>query len=346
MRIVRRPRVRVGVVGCGVVADYGHIPAIRRAAEAELVAFAEPDAARRRAQADKYHLPAFAGFEEMADRVEMDAVSICTQPDVKASLLGVAASRGLHAFCEKPLTDTVEQAERAVRLMDEAGLLIGVAFVYRGKPVVQRMRALVGEGAIGRLRAVHIENLWDYHGLRDAAERGGRRRRALRNLGALDCGVHHLDLARYLSGGEYDRISAVGAIVESANVWPDHILIQAVMDNGVLVSIAESAVWGYTAAERPAYEQSYRLVGERGVLAVHTGDWSGEKDSVTLRVVSGCEQWTETLSAGKAWDQSYRAFFRAILGRSVEHPLLADGRDALINMRVAEEVIAQCTGRR
>jgi len=342
LRTVQRPTVRVGVVGCGVVADYGHIPAIHRAAEAELVAFADPDPQRRGQQADRYGLPAFASFEEMAGRVEMDAVSVCTQPDVRLDMVRIAAAHGLHAFCEKPLTDTVAQAEQLVRLMEEGGLFVGVAFVYRGKKTVQRLAELVREGAIGRLRAVHIENLWDYHGLRDEAERGDRRRRALRNLGTLDCGVHDLDLARYLSGGEYEEVRAVGAIVESANPFPDHVIAHGRMDNGVLVSIAESAVWGYTAKDRPVYEQSYRMVGDDGVLAVHSGDWRKGHDTNELRVVSGPEQWTETLPAGKAWDETCRQFFQIVLGREPAHRFLADGRDGLINMRIAREIVAQC----
>ena len=339
---VQRPIVRVGVVGCGVVADYGHIPAIHRGPEAELVGFADPDEQRRRRQAARYDRPAFASFEEMAQRVEMDAVAVCTQPDVKLDMIRIAADHGLHAFCEKPLTDTVAQAEQLVRLMDDRGLFVGVAFVYRGKQTVQRMAELVREGAIGRLRAVHIENLWDYHGLRDQAERGDRRRRALRNLGTLDCGVHDLDLARHLTGGEYEEVRAVGAIVEAANPYPDHVIIQARMTSGVLVSIAESAVWGYTAKDRPVYEQSYRMVGDNGVLAVHAGDWSQGHDTNELRVVSGAEQWTERLAAGKAWDETYHQFFQIVLGRDPPHRFIADGRDALINMRVAREIVAQC----
>jgi predicted dehydrogenase len=342
MKTVKRDRVRVGVVGCGVVASYGHIPAISRIAEAQIVGFADPDKARREAESAKYGAPAFATFEQMAASVELDAVSIPTHPNIKLDMIRIAAAKGLHAFCEKPLTDTIEQAEEIMRLMDSAGLFVGIAFVYRGKQTVQRMAELVREGAIGKLRAVHIENLWDYHGLRDAAERGNRRHRALENLGTLDCGVHDLDLGRYLSGGEYGRIQAVGTIVEKANRYPDHIAMHSVMSNGVLVTVEESAVWGYTAKERPVYEQSYRMVGEYGVLSVGFGDWGTAHQSATLRVVSGERQWSEQLTSDKAWDDTYRQFFQIILGREPAHRFIADGRDGLVNMRVAREVVAQC----
>ena len=341
MHLVAHTPIRVGVVGCGVVADYGHIPTIDRNPHTELVGFADPNPERRNAQADKYGKPAFASFEEMVQAVELDAVTVTTQPDVKLEMVRIAAQHGLHAFCEKPLTDTVEQAEELVQLMDEAELFCGVAFVYRGKQDVQRMVELVREGAIGRLRAVHIQNLWDYHGLRDQAMRGDRRHRALQNLGTLDCGVHDLDLARYMSGGDFAELRAMGSIVEQANRFPDHIITQARMTNGVLVSIEESAVWGYTAAERPHYVQAYRMLGENGVIeSTHTS--MNSPDSGTLAVVSGEKQWTEAVASAKAWDLIYGQFYDIIRGAPPEHRIIADCHDALLNMHAAREVIEQC----
>lgn len=342
LKTVQKGPVRVGVVGCGVVAGYGHIPAIDRCDNAELVGFADPNEDRRTAEAEKYGKPAFASFEEMVSSVEMDAVSIPTQPNIKLDMIRIAAANGLHAFCEKPLTDTVEQAEELMQLMDDAGLFVGMAFVYRGKETVQRMMQLVREGAIGQLKAVHIENMWDYHGLRDQAERGDRRHRALQNMGTLDCGVHDLDLARYLSGGEYGAVHAVGTIVEKANSYPDHLMMSARMSNGVVVSVEESAVWGYTADERPVYPQNYRMVGESGTLWVEFGDWRDGHEDARLRVVSGAKQWEESLKAGKAWDETYHQFFQVILGQEPEHRFVADGHDALTNMRIAADVVAQC----
>ncbi|NLF39108.1 Gfo/Idh/MocA family oxidoreductase, partial [bacterium] len=326
----------------GVVSDYGHIPAIHRSPHAKLVAFADPDKERRERQAKKYGLPCFASFDEMVKAVTLDAVSIPTQPAIKLDMIRIAAANGLHAFCEKPLTDTVEQADELVRLMDAAGLFVGVAFVYRGKSTVQRMMELIREGAIGRLRAIHIENMWDYHGLRDQAERGDRRHRALQNLGTLDCGVHDLDLARYMTDGDFASVHAVGTIIEKANSYPDHIIMHARMNNGVLVSIEESAVWGYTARERPVYHQGYHAVGDNGILSTSSGDWAAELHKSTLRVISGEKQWTESLSAEKAWDDTYNQFFQIILGQPVAHRFIADGHDALINMRIAREIVAQC----
>lgn len=337
LKVVKRDKVRMGVVGCGVVADYGHIPAIHRSEFAELVAFAEPNGERLEKQVAKYGKPGYTSFEEMLKHEELDAVAIPTQPDIKLDMCRLAAEYGLHAFCEKPLTDDVAQAQELMRVMDGQGLFVGVSFVYRGKQIIQRMMQLAHNGAIGRVRAVHIQNLWDYHGLRDANVRGDRRRRALANLGTLDCGVHHLDLARYMSGGDFETLQAVGDVIEKENPYPDHIAVQARMDNGVMVSLEESGVYGYTAQDRPTYVQSYRMIGDAGVLSAELHFEKSE-----LYVVSGEKQWREQVAADKAWDETYAQFFQVILGRQPERLFIANGHDGLINMQVAREVIAKC----
>ncbi|MCC6580221.1 MAG: Gfo/Idh/MocA family oxidoreductase [Phycisphaeraceae bacterium] len=343
IKLVRHRPVRVGVVGCGVVAEYGHIPAIHGDNLAEIVGFADPDAARRDAMASKYGKPAFAGLEEMIAGVPMDVVTLATPPSARPELIRLAASHGLHAFCEKPLADTLEQSREMVRRMDDAGLMIGMAFVYRGRADVQRMMELVREGAIGTLRAVHLENMWDYHGYRGEAwgpAYVGRRRRALRNLGTLDCGIHHLDLARYLTGSDFGDIAAIGAIVEKDNVFPDHLIVHSRMTGGVLVAIEESAVWGHTAADKPPYQQSYRMVGDQGAL--HAAPSGDDPHTATLHVVSGARQWQEILHADKAWDGVYRQFFQTLLGDPIEHLILADGHDGLAAMAAADAILRSC----
>ncbi len=91
------------------------------------------------------------------------------------------------------------------------------------------------------------------------------------------------------------------------------------------------AIW-----EIPAYS----LIGENGVL--HVGTSSLGPESSRLYVVSGEKQWMEDGQAAKAWDTTYGQFFQIILGREMKNRFIADGHDALANMRIAREVIAQC----
>ena len=82
------------------------------------------------------------------------------------------------------------------------------------------------------------------------------------------------------------------------------------------------------------------MVGENGVLAAGH-DFGGHK-GCTLEIISGEKQWAEEVSGEKAWDECYHQFAQIIGGDPVPHRFQADGHDALANMKVAAEVIAQC----
>ncbi len=181
MKTVASDTVRIGVAGCGVVSGYGHLPAIHEIPGFRLVAVADPDEDRRQAQANQYGVPAYPDLAAMLAKERLDAVSLPVQPDIKLELVRLAARHGLHVFSEKPLSDTVEQAEEIVRLMADADCFLAIAFIYRGKEVIRRMKTLIDDGAIGTLQALHIDNLWDYHELRDPTL-APRRRRALANM--------------------------------------------------------------------------------------------------------------------------------------------------------------------
>ena len=157
-------------------------------------------------------------------------------------------------------------------------------------------------------------------------------------MGTLDCGVHDLDLARFMSGSDFGPISAIGAIVEPCNKFPDHIAMQSRMKNGVMVTVEESAVWGFTAKETPGYQQSYRMVGGNGVLAARH-DFASKPAKFILEVVSGEKQWREEVGGEKAWDDTYRQFFQVITGEEPVNRFIADGHDALANMKAAQRVI-------
>jgi D-galactose 1-dehydrogenase/L-arabinose 1- dehydrogenase len=89
-------KIRVGLVGLGKIARDQHLPALAADSRYELVATASPDGASA-------GVPAFAGLEALlAAGIELDAVSLCTPPAVRAGLARQALAAGLHVMLEKP----------------------------------------------------------------------------------------------------------------------------------------------------------------------------------------------------------------------------------------------------
>src|SRR5438128_6752030 len=105
-----RAPLRVGMVGCGYI-SYQHGPAWLGSPDAELVALCDADLGRARARGAEWGVErCYVDPAEMIARERLDAVDIVTRPDTHQALVGIAAERGCHVTCQKPLAATLDEA--------------------------------------------------------------------------------------------------------------------------------------------------------------------------------------------------------------------------------------------
>jgi predicted dehydrogenase len=146
--------VRVGIVGC----NYGRLvllPAFRADPRCEVVALAGSDAARtlELARASDIRL-AFGDWRELVAHADVDAVAIATTPALQPEIAVSALERGKPVFAEKPMAADVAGAARMAKA---AGLLAtGIDFNFSAIVSFRKAKALLEEGAIGRLRHVAV----------------------------------------------------------------------------------------------------------------------------------------------------------------------------------------------
>ncbi|MFB6589960.1 MULTISPECIES: Gfo/Idh/MocA family protein [Streptomyces] len=148
-------------------------------------------------------------------RDDVQLVDICTPGDSHAEIAVAALEAGKHVLCEKPLANTVEEAEAMVAAAERAaarGQVAMVGFNYRRVPAAAYARSLVAEGRLGRLRHVRVRYLQDW--LVDPAfPLTWRLRKESAGSGALgDLGAHAVDLAQYLTG---EAVAGVSALTET-----------------------------------------------------------------------------------------------------------------------------------
>jgi predicted dehydrogenase len=147
-------------------------------------------------------------------RDDIQLIDISAPGDMHAPIAIAALQAGKHVLCEKPLANTLAEAEAMAAAADAAyssGARAMVGFNYRRVPALALARRLVEEGRIGTLRHLRAVYLQDWLVDPDApmtwrmqAERAGS--------GALgDLGAHIVDLARYLTGDEITGVSALSA---------------------------------------------------------------------------------------------------------------------------------------
>lgn len=151
-------------------------------------------------------------WRKLIERDDIDLIDICTPGDTHADIAIAALEAGKHVLCEKPLANTVEEAERMSAAAEEAarhGIRAMVGFTYRRTPAVSFARELVDAGRIGAIRHVRGQYLQDW--LSDAeAPLTWRMDKAKAGSGALgDIGAHVLDMAQFVTGSSISSVSGV-----------------------------------------------------------------------------------------------------------------------------------------
>src|SRR5215216_5223750 len=143
-------RVRTGLIGCGKIAAI-HAMALNTLPTAEFVACCDQDFGRATALAAKYEVPqVFDDAEKMLRDGGVDAVLICAPHPAHEPLVVAAAQAGVHVLCEKPISVTVDAADRMVDAANQAGINFGVIFQRRFWPASQRVRQAIDAGRLGK----------------------------------------------------------------------------------------------------------------------------------------------------------------------------------------------------
>ena len=154
-------------------------------------------------------------WRRLVERDDIDLIDICTPGDSHAEIAIAALQAGKHVLCEKPLANTVEEAEQmaaAASSAAERGVWAMCGFTYRRTPALALARQLVEAGRIGTIRQVRAQYLQDW--LHDPdAPMTWRLDKSKSGSGALgDLGAHLVDTAQWLTG---QGIIGVSAILET-----------------------------------------------------------------------------------------------------------------------------------
>lgn len=177
-----------------------------------LAAIAGRDAHAVRAAADKHGWAAAeTDWRALIARDDVQLVDICTPGDSHAEIAIAALEAGKHVLCEKPLANSVAEAQAMVTAAEAArsrGQLAMVGFNYRRVPALTFARRLIADGRLGTLRHVRVSYLQDWLVDPDFPLTW-RLQREHAGSGALgDLGAHIVDLAQYLAGEVLVGVSA------------------------------------------------------------------------------------------------------------------------------------------
>ncbi len=219
--------------------------------------------------ADRIHSSVIAMLDAEASRSDgADVIAIMTPNDSHFEYAVAALERGFDVICDKPMTNTVAEAEALHQKVQETGLIFCLTHNYTGYPMVRQAKAMVMDGQVGDIRLVQVEYVQG--GKADATKdpdpsgelpwrydpvKGGP------SLVMGDIGTHAHNLVRFITGLEVAEVAAeVGTIVPNRLVH-DYAGAMLRFDNG-----ARGNFWVTQAAAGVENCLRIRVSGTKGTL--------------------------------------------------------------------------------
>jgi predicted dehydrogenase len=313
-----------------------------------MVALSGRSAGAARAAADQLGwAEAHTDWRALIGRPDIQLIDICTPGDTHAQIAIAALDAGQHVLCEKPLANTLAQAQDMAAAAARArtrGVRSMIGFNYRRVPAIALARQLVSAGQLGEIRQVRASYLQDW--LADPAfPLTWRLQREHAGSGALgDLGSHIVDLAQYLTGQPVTAVS--GSTVTFVAQRP---LTGAADGRTGPVTVDDAAL--FTArlgtAAIGSFEATRFAAGRKNELRL---ELNGDRGSLAFNLERLNE--LEFYEAGGAAGGEDLAGFRRILVTEPGHPYLAAwwppghvlGWDATFSHEIADLVSAIAAG--
>jgi myo-inositol 2-dehydrogenase/D-chiro-inositol 1-dehydrogenase len=330
--------LKVGLIGCGRIAQSVHLNVVDRLPGVALMALAEADDQRRTEASRRVpRARAFADYHELLEQPDVEAVLICLPNDLHAAAAAAAFAQGKHVYLEKPLATDLTEAERVLAAWQRSGQVGMIGFNYRFNPLFQAVRQQLQAGRLGEL--VGARSIFS-----TAARALPDWKQTRRNGGGvlLDLASHHIDLIHFFFE---QSVCEVATSIRSQRSEDDTAVLQLRLADGLLIQ----SFFSLSAVE----EDRFEIYGQGGKLAVDRYlSLDVEITGPTLerarwkRLAHGVRSLVHSPYALKkilspANEPSYQAaltrFVEAIGGQQPARPDLSDGYRSLAVIEAAEE---------
>ena len=221
-------KIRVGIVGCGFIANGKHLPSMARIEGVEAVAFCDLIIEKAQDSAKKFGTPdalVCVDYHDLLARPDIDAVHVCT-PNISHAEISVAALKaGKHVMCEKPMAKTAAEAKAMLDASKATGKLLTIGYQNRYRPDSLFMKDLcvsgeLGEVYFGKAFATRRRGVPTWGVFMDKEKQGGGP--------LIDLATHALDLTMWMMdnyepvtvlGSTFDKIAKIGSPANGMGPW-------------------------------------------------------------------------------------------------------------------------------
>ena len=264
--------VKIGILGCGKIAQVRHIPEYAANPGCELKGFYNPTKSLAEDMAARYGGVAYDTAEELLRAPEIDAVSVCAANYAHAELTVRALKAGKHVLCEKPMAVTLSDCKEMVRVSKETGKFLMIGQNQRLTRAHRLAKRMIADGEIGKV--LTFRTTFGHGGPETWAIKPGKDTwffdKTKAAMGAMaDLGIHKTDLIQFLLDAKVVRTTARLATLDKCGAdgnligVDDNAICIYDMANGVIGTMTAS--WTYYAAE----DNSTVLYGTKGEMRIY-----------------------------------------------------------------------------
>ncbi len=344
--------IKVGIIGCGGIANGKHMPNLKRIENLEIVAFCDIDIARAQAAAEKFGVEGAKVFEDYHDLLameEIEVVHVCTPNSSHAPITIDAFAAGKHVYCEKPMAKTYADALKMCEAAEKAGKLLSIGYQTRSRSEYQLARNLVKQGVLGDIYYVKARNLrrrgvptWGV--FLDYEKQGGGP--------MIDIGTHSIDSALFIidnyevesvTGVSYRKIGAKGCETHNGRLFTeeeyqveDSAMGFVRFKNGCAMTIEAS--WSINMEQTGS---TPIVVGDKAGLCFDDDDnivVNGEVNGSLYTQHFETNKYTRDLFKGDDMRDSAYDMAQWISAVTEGTPLLAPGRKAAVVSQIIEAI--------
>lgn len=332
----RSEAIRVGVIGCGVIAYWVYLRLLQKTAGVQLVVASDPDRAARERAATIARVPIVPDARELIHNPDIDAIVICAPTGLHAELAVTALENGKHVFIEKPIATTSKDAQRVIDAADRSGLTAMVGLSRRLHPLYLQAKKMIAGDELGAIHAIQSAFC---EPIPPNAMSAWRKSRREGGGVLLDLGSHHFDLARWFLN---DEITSVECATDSDDTDYHTARVSLAMKGGATVQSFFSF--------RTARADYLEFIGERGTLLLDrhrpalglrvARRWGYGTRTQTVMPDASSAKWRIRRLASPSYEPSYAnaltSFVAAIHGEPYAGATLADAARSLDVVLAAE----------
>lgn len=263
--------IKVGIIGCGRIAQERHLPEYAENPHAEIAAVYDLNYERAKETAALYQAEVCRNVEDLLNDPGIDAVSICVANAFHCEMALKAFRAGKHVLCEKPMAVTLGECEQMVSEAKKAGRFLMIGHNQRLSPAHRKAKELLTKGEIGNILTfrttfghggpeswtVDRKNNWFFD-------------KSKAVFGAMaDLGIHKTDLIQFLTGKKIKKVTARMDTLHKKDAEGNFISVD---DNAVCIFEMEDKILGTMTASWTYYgpeDNSTILYGTKGIMRIY-----------------------------------------------------------------------------